>query len=219
MFRQYRQLEVNEFIIAFGDCSAGGLDYSACQFYSPSKKDYPLVYHSKALATVMTNAIVPVLEKIADVTNIKPVIAYERNNGGVFEMERIAAMNRLGKYQIYMMSNVGKSDNPDPTRLGWDTNSSTRPRMLSDFKEAVDSKIVTIYDKFTIEELYSFIVSQTASGWRAEAERGAHDDLVMSAAGAYEISLDEHIKPLPYQSLSLQSIAYRNIQAQKKWAI
>ena len=55
MFYKYRELEKGEFIIAGADTAAGGLDYSACQFISKTKNDIPLVYHSKATSTVMTN--------------------------------------------------------------------------------------------------------------------------------------------------------------------
>mgnify|MGYP001278431677 FL=1 len=75
MFRQYRNIEKGEFIIVGADTSAGMGDYCAVQFLSKTKLDIPLVYHSKLLATEMTNAIYPVIEKIADVTGIKPVVA------------------------------------------------------------------------------------------------------------------------------------------------
>lgn len=161
-------------------------DYSACQFLSKTKLDVPLVYHSKQMAREMTNVIVPVLNKIYRETGVKPLIAYERNNGGVFEMERVALMNE-GYYNVFKMPNVGKEHNPSPTRLGWDTNTATRPRMLTDLKEAIDNKLVTLYDKPTIEELYSFVITKTTTTEKAQAENGAHDDLVMSLAGAWQL--------------------------------
>jgi hypothetical protein len=185
--RIYRKLEPREFIVAFADTSTGMSDYSACQFLSKTKLDVPMVYHSKSLATEMTNRIVPILEKIYDITGIQPVIAYERNNGGVFEMERVALLNKRGKYVVFQMPNIGGVDNPDPTKLGWDTNTATRPRMLSDLKEAIDHRLLRIYDKPTINELYSFVITRTTSTEKAQAEKGSHDDLVMSLAGAWQL--------------------------------
>ena len=187
MFRQYRNIEKGEFIIVGADTSAGMGDYCAVQFLSKTKLDIPLVYHSKLLATEMTNAIYPVIEKIADVTGIKPVVAYERNNGGVFELERLAALNRLGKYRIYKMITYGNVGNPNESKLGWDTNTATRPKMLADWKEAIDKHLIAIYDKPTIEEHFSFILSQTSSSVKAMAETNAHDDLVTSCAIAYQL--------------------------------
>lgn len=187
MLRTYRQFEPREFIVAFADTAAGLGDYCACQFLSKTKLDVPLVYHSKTIATDMTNEVHPILEKIFDTTGLKPVIAYERNNGGVFEMERMALLNRRGKYTVFVMPTFGNTTNADPTKLGWDTNTATRPKMLSDLKEAIDNKLLRVYDKPTIQEMYSFIISQTTTTRKAQAERGAHDDLVMSLAGAWQL--------------------------------
>jgi len=162
-------------------------DYCAVQFLSKTRIDVPLVYHSKGIATIMTNDIFPVIEKIHDITGVKPVVAYERNNGGVFELERLSAMNRLSKYKIFEMRNSGRTENPEPTKIGYDTNTATRPKMLTDLKDAIDNKLLGVYDKITITELYSFVLVQTTSTIKAQAEKGAHDDLVMSLAGAWQL--------------------------------
>lgn len=187
MFRQFRQIRPGEFFVIGADTSSGMSDYCAAQFISSTKLDVPLVFHSKASAPDMTNDLYPVLNRLYDVTGVKPLIAYERNAGGVFEFERLAALNRAGKYDLYKMPSVGSIDNPEPTKLGWDTNTSTRPRMLSDLKDAVDKKLLKIYDQPTVNELFSFIISRTSSSEKARAESGAHDDLVMSLAIAWQL--------------------------------
>lgn len=187
MFRQYRQIEPGEFFVIFADTSYGAGDYCAVQFLSKTKLDVPLVYHSKTIATNMTNEIFPIIERIYDKTGVKPVIAYERQNGGAFEMDRLAGLNRHNKFDIYKMENWGSVDNPEPTRLGWDTTSATRPTMLQDLKDAIDHKSLILYDKPTITELYSFILARTTSTIKAQAEKGSHDDLVMSLAGAWQL--------------------------------
>ena len=186
-WRQYRNFEKGEFIVIGVDTSAGGGDYTAGQFISKTKVDVPLVYHSKQTTTSFTNELVLVLEKIHDITGVKPLVAYERNNGGVFELDRLAALNRLNKYEIFKMPNVGRVNPPEAVRFGWSTNTATRPTMLQDLKNAIDNKVLTIYDKPTITELYSFVVVQTTSSWKAQAEKGAHDDLVMSLAIAWQL--------------------------------
>lgn len=186
-FRQYRDFEHDEQVVVAVDTSAGGLDYTCAQFLSRKHFDIPLVYHSKKTATEFTNVLPKALNKIYDETGIRPLVAYERNNGGAFEMDRIAAMNRDGKYDIFKMPTFGQVDNPDSVRLGWDTNTASRPKMLSELKEAIDKKVITIYDKPTINELFSFIVVQTSSSWKAQAEVGAHDDTVMALAIAWQL--------------------------------
>lgn len=191
-FRYYRQLENEEFIVAFADTSMGLGDYCATQFFSFDNMDVPIVYHSKTLASEMTPIIAAELNKISDVTHVQPIIAYERNNGGAFEMERLARLNREGKYKIYQMRMSGTAKGKQLTmKLGWDTNSATRPKMLQELKEAIDNMLIRVYDKPTINEMFSFIVAQTSTSWKAQAESGAHDDLIMSLAGAYQLYQSE----------------------------
>lgn len=201
MFRRYRKYEPGEFIVVGVDTAWGGTDYCVGQFLSKTKLDVPTVYHSKVLATEMTPLIHAELERIFDETKVKPVVAFERNNGGVAEIERLATLNRDGKYRIYTeKTGVGSTDTTsDGIRLGWTTSSASRPTMLSMLKEAIDGKLFRIYDKPTITEMFSFIVSQTSSSWKAQAEVGAHDDLIMALAIAWQLYQSENppqpIKP------------------------
>jgi len=189
MFRKYRGLKEGEFILVFADTSVGAGDYCAAQFLSKTKLDVPLVYHSKSTATEMTPLLHLELERISDITGIQPVIAYERNNGGAFELDRLGRLNRNGKYLIYQMkTNTGTTKHiQDTVKYGWDTNSATRPIMLQMLKEAIDKQLIKLYDKPTINEMFSFVIKQTSTMWKAQAEVGAHDDLVMSLAGVWQM--------------------------------
>lgn len=189
-FRRYRNWIKNEFVLVYADTSWGGIDYSAAQFLSKDKIDVPLVYHQQGLASDMTPQLHMELEKIYDITGIHPVVSYERNNGGIAELERLKALNRLGKYRIYTQyTGVGSTDAIEQdAKLGHDTTSATRPTMLSMLKDAIDHEVITIYDKLTVEEMFSFVVKQSPSGgWKAQAETGAHDDLIMSLAGVWQL--------------------------------
>lgn len=191
-FRQFREFEEGEHIVVGADTSVGGTDYCAAQFLSKTHLDVPLVFHGRVIATEMTNALLPVLNAVADRTNIKPVVAYERNNGGVFELERLGSLNYSHKFQLFPTPIFGYQPVPDdkePTKFGWDTNSATRPIMLGGLKDAIDHKLFRIYDQPTINELFSFVVVRTSSNYKAQAEEGAHDDLVMSLAVAWQVHL------------------------------
>jgi len=194
MFRRYRQPELGEFFCVFADTAAGGGDYCAVQFLSKTKLDVPTVYHAKTIATEMTPQIHLELEKIYDTTHVKPVVAFERNNGGMYELERLATLNRNGKYTIYQEKlGVGTSGaTTNSPKLGWTTSTATRPTMLSMLKEAIDSRLLKLYDRPTINEMFSFVVVQTSSSWKAQAESGAHDDLVMALAGAWQLYQTEN---------------------------
>lgn len=188
-FRRYRKWEEGEFVVVFADTAWGGTDYCAVQFLSKDKLDVPLVFHSRVLASEMTPRIHNELEKIYDETHVQPVVSFERNNGGVAELERLATLNRSNKYRIFQEKrNIGSTESTkDSIRLGWTTSSSTRPTMLSMLKEAIDNRLIKIYDKPTVNEMFSFIISQTSSSWKAQAENGAHDDLIMALAGAWQL--------------------------------
>lgn len=209
-FRRYRKWVRGEFVLVYADTSWGGIDFSAAQFLSKDKIDVPLVYHQKGLASDMTPVLHAELERIHDETGVTPVVSYERNNGGIAELERLKALNRLGKYRIYTQyTGFGTTDAQETdARLGHDTNSATRPTMLSMLKDAIDNKVIVLYDKPTVTELFSFIVKQSASSgsWKAQAENGAHDDLIMSLAGVWQL----------YQTESKPESDYDDVQQYKQ---
>lgn len=187
MFRQYRQIEQSEFILCAVDTASGGLDNTAAQFLSQTRIDVPLVYSSNVTTADFIPKLASILEKIYDMTKVKPVVSIERQNGGSFLIDRLAGINLAGKYEIFQMPRYGNIENTEAVKLGWDTNSATRPKMLQELKDAIDKRTLTLYDKPTINEMFSFIVVQTSSSWKAQAEQGAHDDLVMALAIAWQM--------------------------------
>lgn len=210
MFRQYRQFEKNEFIVVGADAAMGGSDYSASQFLSVTKRDVPLVWHANVTAEIMTDEIWPVLESIHDRTGYNPCIAYERNNGGVFQMDRLARLNKKNKFNLYKMEAYGRTEAPEAVKYGWDTNTATRPEMLSALQEAINKKLLKVYDKITIEEFFSFILNKTTVSEKAQAEVGAHDDLVMSLAIAWQL-YHKCDKPDPGQDSVMEEVYYERL--------
>ncbi len=214
MFRQYRPIEEGEFILVGGDCSQGGDDYNACAFLSKTHIDVPLVYHSRGVAATMTTAIFPVLESIFDKTGLKPVVALEQNNGGISEMERLAAMNRLSKYRLFTMPHIGKERAGQSTgKLGYNTNAATRPILLGDWKNVIDNEIVTLYDEPTITEHFIFIINDRG---KPEHEENAHDDLIFAHAIAWQLYQTEDI---PKGRETLEILKYQNRERTKKWEL
>ncbi len=189
MLKQYRKIKKGEFYVVGCDCSMGCGDYSVAQFLSKNWLDVPMVWSSKASATEMTTQIHPILEQVYEATGIRPIVAYERNNGGAFELDRLAALNRLSKYEIYRakVKDVDDGTIMLSNKYGWDTNTATRPAMLESLKNAIDNKLIKLYDSVTVSELLSFVNVQVSSAWKAQAEKNAHDDHVMSLAIAWSI--------------------------------
>ena len=190
MLRLYREIERNEFFVVAVDCAQGGKDSNFGQFLSKSKADVPLVFEARCVAADMTPIVHQTLEWIYDKTNVQPVVAFERNMGGASEMSRLQKLNRQGKYIIYQKRRVGDVQGESLTdHLGFDTNVQTRPQILGDLKQAIDSQLIRIYDKTTVEELRKFIVNKQG---KAEAAPNSHDDAVMSLAIAWQLYQTEN---------------------------
>jgi hypothetical protein len=200
MFRQYREIRRGDRIVAGYDMAMGGKDYTAIQFISTKYKDAPLVYHAQEIATISTNRILPILARLYHETGNKVVILPEINSGGIFEVERMLGSPESIYFDVY-------SDNG---KVGFQTNISSKREILALLKNAIDNKLLTIYDKLTIDELYSFVLKEMATGWTVRAESGKHDDLVMSLALAYYVSLkkpqESYIAPQKVEDLPVEEL-------------
>jgi hypothetical protein len=185
MFRLYREIERGEFFIIAVDCAQGGIDANYGQFLSKTKIDVPLVFEKNCVAAEMTPLIHEALEWIYARTGIEPVVAFERQMGGISALSQLQTLNRNGHYRIYQRRKIGTVDGEVLTDvLGWDTNLQTRPQMLGDLKQAIDNNLIKVYDKTTINELGKFIITKKG---RAEAAPNCHDDAVMSLAIAWQL--------------------------------
>lgn len=184
-FKMFRPLQQGEFILYFVDPSAGGADNTAGHGLSNKWLDVPLILHTPLTITAVTPMIHNELTRIYKETGVRPVVAFERNNGGGFEMERLGRLNRNGDYRIFTMKALDPTGRLiDTGKMGWDTNTATRPKMLQELKEAIEGRMIHLYHEPTVNEMFSFIVSATG---KPEAEAGAHDDLVMALAGVWQL--------------------------------
>lgn len=185
MFRLYRQPERGEFFVVAIDCAQGGIDANFGQFLSKSKVDVPLVFEKNCVAAEMTPLIHEALEWLYALTGVEPVVAFERQMGGISALSQLQTLNRYGHYRLYQRRKLGTVEGEIMTDiLGWDTNPQTRPQMLGDLKQAIDNRLIRLYDKTTINELGKFIVNKKG---RAEAASNCHDDAVMSLAIAWQL--------------------------------
>lgn len=196
MFKVYRELRKGEFILFFLDTAGEGSDLNSGQGLSKDYLDVPVHLSYEGSVIDVTPQLKIALEWIYDQTGVKPVVAYETNNGGGYELERLNRLNTNQKYRVYKQYQL------DPTtkqltqtdKLGWNTNSATRPTMLAGAEDLVNNRLVVLYNPATVTQMFSFVKHKTTSGWRAEAETGAHDDEIMSLAGVWQLYQTE--KPL-----------------------
>ncbi len=188
MFRLFRMPHRGEFFVVFIDTAGEGSDLNSGQFLSKTNIDIPMVLSFEGSIVDVTPKLKLALEWLHDNTDVKPVVAYETNNGGGYELDRLSRLNTEQKYTIYYQYKLdleGKLVKSD--KMGWNTNSATRPIMLSGVEEVINNHLLTIYDKETVMQMFSFVKKKTASGWKAQAETGAKDDHIMSLAGVWQL--------------------------------
>ena len=185
-FKQFRPFQRGEFILVGVDPSHGGGDNTAAHFLSHKWLDVPQIYHSPMTITAVTPILHQELTRISKETGVAPVVAYETNNGGDFELERLSRLNRYGDYRIYTMKQLDAHQRRmvDTGKLGWNTNTATRPKMLRELKEAAEGELIHLYHRLTVDEMFSFIIGTNG---KPEAEDGAHDDLVMALAIVWQL--------------------------------
>jgi len=219
-FRIYRKIEVGETFLVAGDCSQGGKDSNVCAFLSKTKLDYPIVYKKRGVAADMTVDIFPVLEWLFDTTGIAPIVAFERNNGGGSEMERLRVLNRNNKYRIYLMKKSGQTTGEEETKdMGYNTNTATRPVLVGDWKQTFDAKLVKIYDEDVIDQHMAFVVNNMG---KPEAAKNRHDDAVIAPAIGWQMYQNSN-SISNYENENKQSYGpnYESINQGlgKKWSI
>jgi hypothetical protein len=195
LFRQFRAFKKGELILVHADTAGGGGDDNYAHFISRNNKDQVMVYQDNTTCTNMTNNLHTILEKIADVTGIKPIVSYERNNGGAFELDRLAALNRLDKYIMYKSPDYGEGDATPSRRFGITMSGTSRPGFLDNAKGIVNERIFVINDAVTVAQMSSFVKVKMNSMWKAQAEAGMHDDAVMAFVGDLAIFVDPNIEP------------------------
>lgn len=190
MFRLYRTPEKGEFFVVGVDCAQGGIDANFGQFLSKTRIDVPLVFEKNCVAAEMVPLIHEALEWLYAMTNIPPVVAFERQMGGVSALSQLQTLNRNQHYRLYQRRKLGTVEGEVITDvLGWDTNAQTRPQMLGDLKQAIDDKLIRIYDPVTINQIGKFIINKRG---RAEAAPNCHDDAVMALGIAWQLYQTEN---------------------------
>ncbi len=106
-----------------------------------------------------------------------PLIIPEVNGPGLAFLEQIKDL------RIYLRTVFDHQTKRDTKKLGWRTTSASKPVLISDFKSKIND--IKIYDQNTIEEFKTFVWSDEARMQGAGAQKGYHDDDVISVMLAF----------------------------------
>ena len=118
----------------------------------------------------------------------------------------ICERNTIGNNLIDWLNNTYEYENlwdDEKGDIGFQVTAKNRESILADLEEAVRTDLIKVNSTRTCDELMTFIISE---GGKPQAERGHHDDLVMSlalAVHAYKNLMDttplEFVTRLPNQ--------------------
>lgn len=93
-------------------------------------------------------------------------------------------LEELGYPRLYVRERYDTYTGKLAKSFGFDTNSKTRPVLVDGLKDAAREALDTITDYDTLGEMLTFIYDEK---WKAQAEQGEHDDLVMALGIAHAI--------------------------------
>ena len=118
----------------------------------------------------------------------KPLIIPEVNAAGQALLLQIRDLN------VYKRKVYEERWDIEQDKLGWKTSHQSKTALISNFQELLRQGFPKIYDRQTVEELKTFVWADEAKKKGAGAQRGFHDDDVMSTLLAYWESSPENIK-------------------------
>jgi len=185
----FRELERGEHIVMFAD-PAEGSDYCAMVTCSKKHSDTPITFNKKMESPQFGYELEKIAKYVFARTKIWPTICVERNKG----VATIHVLQELNYPDLFRMVTLGKTTRKQRDIIGWDTNGASRRKMLDDLVLAIRQKVFKIYDLEIISQMRSF-TRHPRSG-KPRAEYGKHDDLVISAAGAWQVA---QLTPLKYE--------------------
>ena len=96
----------------------------------------------------------------------------------------VKKLDELGYKNQYRMEVIDELGNKIRDKLGWETNSRTRPILISDLNQVVTERKMIIRSREIIGEMKSFVKN---SKGKPEAQLGTHDDLVIATGVAYQM--------------------------------
>jgi len=152
-------------------------DWSVAQILDPDMRQVGIFR-----AQVDPDYFAHILAALGRLYNDARVIV-EANNHGILTVTRL--YKDLLYPTVYSDEVHNQETDQVTRRLGFQTNVSTKPLIIDKLRAEVRKNQVAIYDPATLDEMRTFIVTQSG---RMEADKGKHDDTVMALAMALHIT-------------------------------
>ena len=173
--RIYVEPRAGEFFVVGADTAGEGSDFFAAQVINSETGEQAAVLHGYYDEDLFA-AQLYCLGKYYN----NALVGVEAN----FSSYPIRELERLGYKNQFVRQSEDTFTHRTVSSYGFKTTSATRPVIIADLIEAVRDRPELLNDRETLEEMLTFV--RNGRG-RAEAQAGAHDDLVMALAIALYI--------------------------------
>jgi hypothetical protein len=110
------------------------------------------------------------------------MVAPERNGHGLLVCVRL--WKDLNYPNCFTDLKEGEIADRETLNIGFQTNVSSKPLIIDKLRGEVNGREIEIYDKTTLQEMLSFVVTESG---KMEGEQGCYDDCVMALAIANHI--------------------------------
>lgn len=107
-------------------------------------------------------------------------VGIEANSFGIAAIDSIKS--RYGR--LYFNYKVDQRSDVRTRRIGWWTDTKTKPLMIGEFAKAVRDDSVTLNSRELLEEMGTYVLGDDGS---VNAEKGCHDDRVIAAMIAMQV--------------------------------
>jgi hypothetical protein len=102
-----------------------------------------------------------------------------------------SVLRELNYPNLYYREIWDKTANEPTQRLGWETNRATRNTMITDLLAAIRDGAIYVPDQQTLAQLMSFVWDKDG---KPIAQKGEHDDDVISLCIAWQMVLNLHVE-------------------------
>lgn len=169
----YKRVDPGETYYIGADVAMGirGGDFSVAQILD-SKKNQVGIYRSH----VHPDYFAEILNSLGHFFNTARM-GVENNNHGILTVTRLG--KDLAYPNLYFETAVDKQTENETVTFGFRTTVKTKPLIIDQLRAALREDTLTLNDKLTVRELMTYVVTEDG---KMEAEKGCHDDCVMSLA-------------------------------------
>jgi hypothetical protein len=176
----------------------GGRDFSSADVYDVRSRSYVAQLHGRMAPEVFAKDLFRLgylyTSQKEGLTIRKPALMGVERNHSSGETVLRKLKDDLKYPNLYYHRQINRRNNRVTIMLGWITNLETRMPMLDELAQVIRDETIEYPNPDGIREMFSFVRGEDG---RPAAQDGAHDDRVISAAGALQMARQVRAAPLP----------------------